>query len=255
MAPSTGDVLTPQLLDRIVAIGDGPGVRAVALFGSLARGEATAWSDIDIESTVADPAAKWELRPSFLGDRLVMSHSITPSEQWKQLELPNKAIWAVPAYVSMRILLDRDGDLARLQAAGRAFDYALLVPGATTYLRQAALAGCEYIFKIRDGIERRDESKVLHAAAALVGRCEHMVSVAFLTPIPTENTYYRIIEQAAGSAWTAWHRAAFGLDVGGDAFAQATATSRLFRETLRLIDDRLNEAAQVILRRTLEIAP
>jgi hypothetical protein len=242
------------VLDRLVAIGDGPAVRGIAILGSLARGDATAWSDIDVESTVSDPAAKWELRPSFIGDRLVMSHSITSAEQWQALERPDKAIWAVPAYVSMRILLDRDGDLDRLQAAGRTFDYATLTPAATAYLRQKAIAGCEYVFKIRDGIERRDESKVLHAAASLVGRCEQMASVAFLTPIRSENEYHRIIEQAAGSAWTSLHRAAFGLE-GGDAFARATASCGLFRETLRPIDARLDDATHVIVRRTLDIAP
>src|SRR5438270_9173571 len=86
MATAVGGSLAPELLARIIAIGDGPGVRGVSLLGSVARGEATAWSDIDIESTVIDPAAKWDTRPSFLGDRLVMSHSITPAEQCRQVE-------------------------------------------------------------------------------------------------------------------------------------------------------------------------
>lgn len=254
MGPALGDVLQPELIDRLVAIADAPAVRGVALLGSLARGDASPWSDVDVESTVGSPPEKWDVRPSFIGGRLVMSHSITPAEQWSQLELPDKAIWAVPAYAGMRILLDRDLDLARLQARARGFDYATLVPAATAYLRQTAVASCEYLFKIRDGVERHDESKALHAAAALLGRCERLVSVARLTPIPTENAYYRIVETAAGPAWTALHRSAFGLD-GGDAFAQATATGRLFRETVRLIGDRLDGPARAIVDPTLEIAP
>lgn len=254
MATSLDDVLTPAVTAHVVAIGDGPLVRGIAVLGSMARGDATAWSDVDIESTVAEATAKWDVRASFIGHRLVMSHSITSAEQWKQLELPDKAIWAAPSYATMRILMDRDGDLDRLQARGRAFDYAALAPAATLYLRQSAIAACEYIFKIRDGVEKCDEAKSLHAAVSLTGRCERMTSVAFLTPIPTENAYYRIIQTAAGPAWTAHHRAAFGLD-GGDAVRQATAASALFRETMRLVDDRLDAGARTIVGRTLEIAP
>ena len=76
----------------------------------------------------------------------------------------------------------------------------------------------------------------------------------FLTPIPTENVFYRILAETAGPAWTAGHRASFGLD-GGDAFAQATAAAGLFRETVRLVDDRLDAATRAIVGPTLEIAP
>ena len=77
---------------------------------------------------------------------------------------------------------------------------------------------------------------------------------ALLVPIRTENEYYRKVRDAAGPAWTRAHRAAFGLD-GGGAFAQAIATCALFRESMRLIDDRLDPAAREIVRRTLEILP
>src|SRR5438552_1120854 len=73
---------------------------------------------------------------SFLNGRLVMSSSVTPEEQLAQLELPDKAIWAAPSFAAMRILADRDGALARLHAAARAFDYGPLRPAATAYVRQ-----------------------------------------------------------------------------------------------------------------------
>jgi hypothetical protein len=254
MATSLGTVLTPELIDRLVALADGPAVRGIAVLGSAARGEASRWSDIDIESTVADLAAKWPTQPSFIGSRLIMSSSITDAEQWAQLATPDKAIWAVPSFVAMQILVDRDGALARLQEVCRSFDYAPLRAAAAAYIREKAGSSCEYVFKIRDAIERRDASKALHAAASLIGKCERMVAVAFLTPIPTENAYYRIIQDAAGPAWTTAHRSSFGLE-GGDEFAQADAACALFRETIRLVDDRLDAATRAIVGPTLEIAP
>jgi hypothetical protein len=254
MATPPDDVLTPDVVDRLLVEADGPAVRGIAVLGSVARGEASEWSDIDVKSIVGDAAEKWPTRPAFIGRRLVMYSSATAIESWAELGKPDKAIWAAPAFAAMRILLDRDGEVGRLQTAARSFDYATLRPAATSYLRDAAGYACEYIFKIRDGLATRDESKVLHAAGSLIGKCTQLASLAFLVPIRTENEYYRTVSEAAGPAWTRAHRAAFGLD-GGDAFAQAIATCALFGETMRLIDDRLDAASREIVRRTLEISP
>lgn len=254
MTTSIGDVLTPAMMADLTALADGPAVQGIAVLGSVARGEASRWSDVDIESTVVGPADKWLTRPSFIDGRLVMSSSITRVEQLAQLELPDKAIWAVPAYAAMRILVDRGGGLEQLRDVCRAFDLAALRPAATMYIREKAGSSCEYVFKIRDALDRRNGSKALHAAAALMGKCERIVAVAFSTPIPTENEYLRIISAAGGPAWTAAHRRAYGLE-GGDEFTQAEAAVGLFRETIRLIDDRLDGPTRAIVGPTLEIAP
>lgn len=247
-------MLTPELVDLLLREGDGPSVRGIGVLGSVARGGASQWSDVDVKSLVTDADAKWPTRPVFVGRRLVMYSSATAAESWAEFRRPDRAIWAVPAFSDMRVLLDRDGELARLQTAARSFDYAELVPAATTYVRESAGQACEYVFKIRDGLAKRDESKVLHAAASLVGKCERIIAVAFLTPIRTENEYYRVLQQAAGPVWAERHRAAFGLD-GGDAFAQAAAACALFRETMRIVDERLDDDARAVVRPTLEIAP
>lgn len=248
MATSPSLPVSPQ---RIIDLADGPAVTGIAVLGSAARGDADEWSDVDVESTVAELGAKWETRPSFADGRLVMCHSITAAEQWRQLELPDKAIWAVPSYAAMLVVLDRDGGLGRLQAACRTFDYGPLRPAATAYIRQKAASSSEYVFKIRSAAATHDESKALHAAAALTGRCERITSVAFLLPIRTENEYYRVVQRAAGPAWTSAHRAAFGLD-GGDAFAQAAASVALFRETVRLVADRLDDETRAVIDGTLD---
>lgn len=248
------EILTPDVVSELVALADGPGVRGIAVLGSAARGDASAWSDIDVEATVASPADAWPTRPSFLGDRLVMCSSITGEEQLAQLAMPDKAIWAVPSYAAMRVLVDRDGALERLQRTARSFDYATLRAAATAYVREKSASACEYVYKIKDAIERRDESKALHATVALTARAERLVAAAFLPPIRTENEYYRTLQAVAGPAWTAAHRAAFGLG-GGDAFDRARAAVGLFRETLRLVDDRLDERGRDTVVRTLAIQP
>ena len=46
------DTFAP-LLARVIEIADAPSVRALVLLGSVSRGEASRWSDIDVERWVA----------------------------------------------------------------------------------------------------------------------------------------------------------------------------------------------------------
>lgn len=254
MATSLGDPLTPQLTDRLITLADGPAVRGIAVLGSAARGDASPWSDIDVEATVAEPSAKWDTRPSFIGERLIMCHAITADEPWAQLTMPDKAIWAAPSYGVMRILVDRDGGLARLRQAARSFDYEPLRPAAAAFVRQRAPTLGEYVLKIRAGLEQHDGSKTQYAQANLILRCERLVAVALLVPIRTENEYYAVVRDAAGPRWTELHRTALGVD-GGDAVAHATAACGLFRETMRLVDDQLDGPSRALVRRMLEMTP
>ncbi|HEY6202714.1 MAG TPA: hypothetical protein VI056_06695 [Candidatus Limnocylindria bacterium] len=58
----------------------------------------------------------------------------------------------------------------------------------------------------------------------------------------------------AGIAWSREHRAALGLN-GGGAFAQALAACRLCSETLRLLDDVLDDEARRITARAIAVVP
>ena len=46
------DTFAP-LLARVIEIADAPSVRALVLLGSVSRGEASPWGDIDVERWVA----------------------------------------------------------------------------------------------------------------------------------------------------------------------------------------------------------
>jgi pimeloyl-ACP methyl ester carboxylesterase len=111
------------LLARVTALADGPAVRAIVLLGSLARGEASQWSDIDVERWVAAESERDEPAPAFVDGRLLMISARTLQHVKDELHSAERAIWAVPAYRSMRILVDRHGEAAEVHAAAEAFEW------------------------------------------------------------------------------------------------------------------------------------
>ena len=246
------DTLAP-LLERAVQIADGPTVRTVVLLGSLSRGEATAWSDVDIERWVESGAPALGSVPRFLDGRLLAISTNTVDDVFAQLELPDQALWAVPAYRAMRVLVDRSGDAARMAAIVARFDWDALRPKADRFVSLNTAKSAEFVLKIRSAAERRDEWAALHAAGSLIGRCARIMSVARGTFITTENEYYRVVCEAAGERWASAFRGAFALDGAYDAFAQANAACRLFAETARLVDDRLDAESRDVVLRTLAL--
>jgi len=251
----TVDLLTADTVAQLLTLADLPGAHAVAVVGSAARGDAGAWSDIDVHAYVRSREQVRPTRPSFLDGRLVMLACDTIEGSRAELSVPERAIWAVPAFRDMRILLDREGQLLALKRDAEAFDWSVLRAAAELSQQRRIADSAEFIYKIRAALERHDESAVLHAAGALIGRCTRAVVTARGVFIRTENEYYRRAQDAAGPEWTRRHRECFGLGPAGpvalDAFAQGQAACGLFAETAKALDDILDEPTRDTIRRAL----
>ena len=265
MTTGTLDVLTPDTVAQLLILAYAPGVHGVAVVGSAARGDATAWSDIDVHAYVVLPSQKQDARAVFMartavmGDRLVMVATDTVEDSRAELRSPERAIWAVPAFRDMRILLDQERQLAALRQEAEAFDWSTLRAAAEASERRRLAASAEYLYKIRAAIERRDEPAALHAAGALIGRCTRSMVTARGVLIRTENEYYRKAQAAGGPEWAKRHRLCFGLGREGpvalDAFAQALAAARLYEETVRVLDDILDPEAREITASAVALLP
>ncbi|MGH2498608.1 MAG: hypothetical protein ACRDF0_00715 [Candidatus Limnocylindria bacterium] len=251
---AASDLLTAEVVERIVALADGPDVRAITIVGSAARGDATAWSDIDVDRHVADGTEITPTRAALLDDRLVMISTRAVGAVRGELQQPERAIWAVPALRDMRVLVDRDGTAEALKRAAGEFSWDALGDAARRYAARELAMMAEYVYKIRAALDRRDESAALHAGGALIGRCTRALATARGVLIRTENEYYRRVQEAAGDEWTRLHRAAFGL-AGGDAFEQATAAGRLYAQTARLLASTLDTESREIVDRAVAIVP
>jgi predicted nucleotidyltransferase len=250
----TTAVIDAALLERVIDRATYPAVRAIVLLGSAGRGDATAWSDLDVERWVEKATDRWDDTAFLLEDRLVIIHTRTVEDVRAELRSPERAIWAVPAYRNMRVLRDPHGDAASIGEAARLFAWDALRDSAALAARLNLAKSAEFVFKLRAAVEQHDEGSALHATIALAGRCARAVAVARGVLIRTENEFYAKVWDAAGSAWMREHRAASGLN-GGGAFAQALAACRLYAETLRLLDDVLDDEARRITARAIAIMP
>ncbi len=257
MTTGTLDLLGPDVVGQLLIVAYAPGVHAVAVVGSAARGDANPWSDIDVHAYVRLPSQKQETRAVFIGERLVMIATDTVDDSRAELRTPARAVWAVPAIRDMRILLDQERQLAALRLEAEAFDWSTLRAEAEASECRRLIGSAEYVYKIRAAIERRDESAALHAAGALIGRCTRSVVTARGVLIRTENEYYRKAQEAAGADWAARHRQCFGLAADGplalDAFAQAVAACELYAETVRVLDDILDPDARAVTSRAVAL--
>lgn len=252
--------LADPLLAEILHIADGPGVRAIAIVGSAARGEATAWSDVDVDRFVATEGERGAgPDPRFIGDRLVMFSTEALETIERDLRDPERAIWVVPALRDMRILLDREGSARSVQERARTFDWEALREPAGRAACRRLVYGIEYLYKIRSAIDRSDASSALHATGSLHGRCVRAVVAAKLVQVPSENDYFRIAEEAAGPEWRRAHRRVLGLSDEGPVamseFDQARAAVALYRLTVRLLDEVLDAGSRALIQRATAIVP
>jgi hypothetical protein len=111
---------------------DGPETLGLVLSGSYARGQTNPYSDVDF-SLFVDQAPRTKAdgyRLSYRKGSLISLKRSTFADYHRQLTDPKAAIWAVPGLSNWHILLDKTGEIARLQAAAQDFSWAGLQDAA-----------------------------------------------------------------------------------------------------------------------------
>jgi predicted nucleotidyltransferase len=123
-----------------------PGVVALALTGSMARGEATRHSDVDLlRFTLTPPGAEHERYTLLMRDeRLVSLSTSTIVAKRAELSQPAAALFAVAGLRQMRILDDPLGALAQLQGEAQAFSWPTFIAAAAS----SRTAGVAMAFKL-----------------------------------------------------------------------------------------------------------
>lgn len=185
------------VLDALLAELKGePGVLAVFLTGSYTRGEADAFSDLDVSVLVeADAFVRTDV--TYRKGVLVSVDRTTVPRRERAFTDPETALWNLGSLRSGQALHDPAGVFAALQERARAFVWAEVEPQA--HARAAALlaGSVEALHKVMGGLQAGDADKL---AFALVGLTFALGNAALLgtgTLIPTENRYL----SAARGAW------------------------------------------------------
>lgn len=207
---------TDAKLRELVSALRNPGVVAFALTGSMARGEATRYSDVDLlRFTVTPPEKDYERYTLLMHDGWLVSLSTaTIAAKRAELTQPAAALFAVAGLRQMRILDDPLGVLAQLQDEAHAFSWQQLEAEADTHVSETVLGVAEEACKVLGALERQDESAAAYGMLGLVNGLTRAMAINQRLLITSENTYFGQVQTAMGSEseWTRLFRLAAGLD-------------------------------------------
>jgi predicted nucleotidyltransferase len=219
---------------------DDENVVAITLAGSYARGDATRYSDVDLI------VYQRELRPTdvlyslrYQDETLVSVTRTTLDARRADLNRPEASIWCVPGLRQARILLDKEGAFAALQAEAFAWTWTPELQAQADAFASAELAGyAEEAHKILGGLLQNDDAQIVYGCYGMVLGIGKLISTARGILIETENVYFRQLREVMGleSRWSTCFRAAAGLNKGGTPRMRGLAALELYVETARLLE-------------------
>jgi predicted nucleotidyltransferase len=274
--------LSETLLQTIVAEIDSDDVIAIILGGSYARGEATAYSDVDFARLVRTPPQGKKKRYFYRDGRLISFVTWTLGFIEESTTKPELAIWRVPGLRQARILLDKEGLFEAFQRSLIDFRWSTLRAKADTWASDHLMLYAEFVHKALGTLLDKNTQALAYATEELLYALTEALAVQRGVLIQRGNSYYSQVQEAAGldSAWTRYHRMLLCLEplpahlslsvasAGGNRVpalsasprtlapveARGIAALRLYQETVRLLhaalqpEDRdvIDQAIQVI---------
>lgn len=250
--------LSDSFVQSVIKKIDSPEIVGVGIVGSYARGQESKFSDVDFDIFVSElPGNEFErytLR--YWDDKLISLKYTLLKEERAALKDPTRAIWAVPGLMGMKIVLDKDGSLAKLQKAAQEFDFSTLQTAANEYAAEQVMHCAEEVHKVLNGLARGHESTVLYAVWGLIKHLPGAVMVQRGLMITSENRFFDLIQESVGhdSKWTRAFRTAWGLDPQASQFqSRGAAALRLYRLTARMLDDLIPDKHREVVNRTLQL--
>jgi hypothetical protein len=255
-------IVPDPFLRSLVSRLDDQNTIGITMAGSLARGESDKFSDIDIQHYVRILPEKKTKANSlrFLDGFLVSIHASLLEDEADCLLNPHRAIWVVPGLQQARILLDKDGSVARLVESARNFCWSHIQPAADALVSWQLCGLAEEVHKILGGLETRNESKTIYAVSSLLFDLVETLLVQHGILVPTENAYFDLAQKTAGwnSEWTRQLRLAAALEPlphGIPAYVtRGIAAINLYRLTASLVAEFLRPDDAAVVHRSIAIA-
>ncbi|MBV6449941.1 MAG: hypothetical protein MHPDNHAH_00654 [Anaerolineales bacterium] len=250
--------LSDSFIQSILETVDSRDVVGVGIVGSYARGQESKYSDVDFDIFVSkmptNESDRYTLK--YLDGKLISLKYILFGDEGAALKNPEHAIWAVPGLSGMRIVLDKDGSLAKLQKQANEFDFASLQPAADKFAAEQVMGCAEEVHKILSGLARSHESAVLYATWGLVKELLEAVSVQRGILIVSENRYFDLIQESVGrdTKWVSAFRKAWGLDSNASQYQQRGAAAlTLYRLTAAMFDELIPDKHREVVKNTLRL--
>jgi hypothetical protein len=245
--------------DQLVQLFDAPGVRALVLMGSYARGDAGPFSDIDVvrfsDGTELPGAGSY-----LMDGHLVVVSNVTSGQVERWFSEPEVATDTIMGVRSAQALLDRDGYFAGVQTRAKAFVWDQPMQERANHLASAMLVGwIEEVHKGLAGLQRNDVGRLLNARHGLSWGLSRVMKVQRGVLMSGDNAFYEELTQAMGqqSEWVHLLRTAFGIESEeGKAptlSEQVRAGLRLYILTAELLAPVLQAEDSLLITHTIQL--
>jgi hypothetical protein len=228
--------LPDEFLRELVQELDHEDIVGITLGGSYARGTATLYSDVDLACFWREGVRPPPKRFLYRQGKLISIKMTSVAEIREMLKRPQSAI--LFASGTRRLLLDKDGSVARLLAEIEAFRWEDIQAEANAQVSLWMMLKAEDVQKILREFQQENAPGLALVIPRLVAELTLLTALCHGTLITSDSTYYQQVEEAAGldSPWTHYHRIAIGLEDGPMSIvplrARGIAALHLYRETL-----------------------
>lgn len=252
-------MIAPDLAADLVRRFDRPGVQAIALLGSHARGDAGPFSDLDLLRLVATETPELPDNGTHLiAGQLVNISSASLAETAAWFERPELASSRIAGLRRARALLDRASVFAGLQARAQAFVWdAAMQERADRWASRQLVGWAEEAHKGLEGLRRRDIGRLLNARHGGSWGLSHVMQVWRGVLVTGDNAFYDEVGAAMADQpeWLRLRRIAFGIEDGPGLPAtleeQVRAGLRLYVLTAELLDAALQPGDREIVAHTV----
>lgn len=235
--------------DELVRLLDAPGVRAIVLLGSWARGDAGTYSDIDVLRLVTDDAKDLPGAGSRMWNaRLLNVGNVPPTGADDWFGRPDLALDAVLGLRAARALLDRDGAWAGVRSRADEFRWDGAMQRKADALASERLIGwIEEAFKGLEGLRRDDVGRLLSARHGLTWGLSGVMRLHRGVLVASDNDVPTAVAEIVGGEWARLQRRAFAVEAL-PLREQVLAGLRLYILTARELDDFLQPEHQPLVR-------
>jgi hypothetical protein len=246
-------------LEPLIHKYDIPGVCALVLMGSYARGDAGPYSDLDLVSFVDTSLPEAEAVTELVDGQLVVFSRVTPAQAEHWFTEPEAAVTTIAGLRSARPLVDRERYFAAIQARANAFTWDDEMQAKADQWAGSMMVGLiEEVHKGLEGLRRQHVGRLLNARFGLSWLLSKTVQVQRGILIAGDNAFYDEVAEVVGvdSRWSRLRRSAFGIEEqegrGHTLRAQVEAGLWLYVETAELLKDSLPAQNAHLITQTVE---
>lgn len=240
---------------------DAPTVKAIALMGSRARGDAGPFSDIDLVrflecATHGHPAPDTHL----IDKALVVVSDVSPATVEEWFSRPETAVQVIAGLRSARGLIDRDRTFTSIQARAQAFIWdSVMQAKADAWASEQMVGWIEEVHKGLEGLRRDDIGRLLNAQFGCSWGLTQVMCVHRGVLLSGDNALYTEVRDAVGanSQWAHMCSLAFGVSSGSHGAPtlqeQVKAGLRLYVLTAEALWDALRPCDRLLISATVDL--